>query len=352
MCLISRLRELRAPSGALISRRSRRLFSELGRRRDRAVRAAEITEDMGWWEGESQGRRGVFPDNFVLLPPPIKKCTDPQGKWDLRNQEKEQRSLAKIPPATKTLTLDKTPSPEKPLSPDKVPSPEKTLSSDKAPTPEGTLSADKVPTPEETLEFKAPAPETSLTLDMHLSVGEAPGPEVPPEGEGPGPKLAPPVDKSPPLEKILTPKQVFSEEAFTIDSTQFHHFYLEETLLTVLSRVASEAQSQEEQHPFEQEEVPKGEVTPKEVAPAQKNPHVIKPMREPQETTILQSLVPQNPTESKSGRDDIYLQRETGRHLGGAEKGEGEAPAAGGLQDAEDPGGLGRGSVHAQTQTP
>lgn len=96
-----------------------------------------------------------------------------------------------------------------------MPSPEKTLSSDKAPTPEGTLNADKVPTPEETLEFKAPAPETSLSLDMRLSVGEAPGPEVLPEGEGPGPKLAPPVDKSPPLEKILAPEQVFSEEAFT-----------------------------------------------------------------------------------------------------------------------------------------
>ncbi|XP_023614260.1 SH3 domain-containing protein 21 isoform X3 [Myotis lucifugus] len=33
----------------------------------------KTTEDEGWWEGESQGRRGVFPDNFVLPPPPIKK---------------------------------------------------------------------------------------------------------------------------------------------------------------------------------------------------------------------------------------------------------------------------------------
>ncbi|XP_077882046.1 SH3 domain-containing protein 21 isoform X3 [Ictidomys tridecemlineatus] len=31
------------------------------------------TEDKGWWEGECEGRRGVFPDNFVLPPPPIKK---------------------------------------------------------------------------------------------------------------------------------------------------------------------------------------------------------------------------------------------------------------------------------------
>ncbi|KAM5161446.1 SH3 domain-containing protein 21-like [Callospermophilus lateralis] len=31
------------------------------------------TEDKGWWEGECEGRRGLFPDNFVLPPPPIKK---------------------------------------------------------------------------------------------------------------------------------------------------------------------------------------------------------------------------------------------------------------------------------------
>uniref|UniRef100_A0A7N5K6W3 SH3 domain containing 21 n=1 Tax=Ailuropoda melanoleuca TaxID=9646 RepID=A0A7N5K6W3_AILME len=38
-------------------------------------RPPKTTEDKGWWEGESQGRRGVFPDNFVLPPPPIKKLT-------------------------------------------------------------------------------------------------------------------------------------------------------------------------------------------------------------------------------------------------------------------------------------
>ncbi|XP_044524715.1 SH3 domain-containing protein 21 [Gracilinanus agilis] len=33
----------------------------------------KITEDPGWWEGEFEGKRGVFPDNFVLLLPTIKK---------------------------------------------------------------------------------------------------------------------------------------------------------------------------------------------------------------------------------------------------------------------------------------
>ena len=32
---------------------------------------SQVTEDKGWWEGESQGRRGLFPDNFVLPPPPV-----------------------------------------------------------------------------------------------------------------------------------------------------------------------------------------------------------------------------------------------------------------------------------------
>lgn len=35
------------------------------------VLLSQTTEDKGWWEGESQGRRGLFPDNFVLPPPPV-----------------------------------------------------------------------------------------------------------------------------------------------------------------------------------------------------------------------------------------------------------------------------------------
>eukprot|EP00069_Balaena_mysticetus_P017576 bmy_10793T0 len=43
------------------------------RRGDEVKVLRKTTEDKGWWEGESQGRRGLFPDNFVLPPPPIKK---------------------------------------------------------------------------------------------------------------------------------------------------------------------------------------------------------------------------------------------------------------------------------------
>lgn len=29
------------------------------------------TEDEGWWHGELNGRRGYFPDNFVMVIPPV-----------------------------------------------------------------------------------------------------------------------------------------------------------------------------------------------------------------------------------------------------------------------------------------
>uniref|UniRef100_A0A803TEC3 SH3 domain-containing protein n=1 Tax=Anolis carolinensis TaxID=28377 RepID=A0A803TEC3_ANOCA len=28
------------------------------------------TVDLGWWEGESRGKKGLFPDNFVMPPLP------------------------------------------------------------------------------------------------------------------------------------------------------------------------------------------------------------------------------------------------------------------------------------------
>ena len=29
----------------------------------------KVTEDEGWWEGELNGRRGFFPDDFVMVVP-------------------------------------------------------------------------------------------------------------------------------------------------------------------------------------------------------------------------------------------------------------------------------------------
>ncbi|XP_032157774.1 SH3 domain-containing protein 21 isoform X2 [Mustela erminea] len=246
------------------------------RRGDEVKVLRKTTEDKGWWEGESQGRRGVFPDNFVLPPPPVKKLTprkmvsresgsggsflsggpghpgrkgpktQASRQRSATSQEEEQSSLAKASPVNKTPTLDKTPSPEKTLSPDKAPTPEESLTPDKVPISEGSL----------TLEFKAPAlgnptPQEGLTLDKApspnslISVDVAPAPEVPPEDELLGPKMVPPGDEVSTLEKVLTPEQVLSEEASTRDNTQFHHFSPEQALPKFTSPVANEAQSQE-----------------------------------------------------------------------------------------------------------
>ncbi|XP_014639637.1 PREDICTED: SH3 domain-containing protein 21 isoform X2 [Ceratotherium simum simum] len=258
----------------------------------------------------------------------------------------------KVPTLEETPTLeDKTPTPEEIPSLDKAPSPEKTPSPDKKPTPEETLTPDKVPILEETptLEDKAPSP------DRVFSVDEALAPEVLPEDEAPSPKMAPPGDEAPTLEKFLTPEQVLSEEASTRHNTQFHHFSPEEAVPKVKSLVAREAQSQEEvcmreepplcmkkhaldkkdssplqcestpgsmpalekAHPQEEatthlEEAPakeetilKEEAPPKEAASAEKNPHPIKTTPDPQGTPTLHSLVPQNPTDNKSDRDDV-----------------------------------------------
>ncbi|XP_021569004.1 SH3 domain-containing protein 21 [Carlito syrichta] len=323
----------------------------------------KTTEDKGWWEGECQGRRGVFPDNFVLPPPPIKKLvprkavsresaaikepkklvpktslptvkklvTAPTGPTKAKtswtpnkdsqklpsrdsgtngsissgkaspagnhlgrkrfktqaprqhaasSQEGKQASLAKAPSVSRTPTLDKTtnsgkiPSPEKAPRPEKIPAPdqvpisEETLTlEDKAstpdnPTPERIPTPDQVPIPEKTLTLEdkastleSPTPERVLTPDHAstperiLSVEEPPAPEVSPKDEVPDPKIPPPGVETPILEKVLTSKQVFSEEEVSIrDNPQCHHFFPEETLQKVKSLVAKEPQSQEQVH--------------------------------------------------------------------------------------------------------
>ncbi|XP_049631487.1 SH3 domain-containing protein 21 [Suncus etruscus] len=64
----------------------------------------KTTEDEGWWEGESQGRKGVFPDNFVVLPPPIKKLTRQQIPQDSVKTRKPKKMMLKtILPAAKRM---------------------------------------------------------------------------------------------------------------------------------------------------------------------------------------------------------------------------------------------------------
>ncbi|XP_037683640.1 SH3 domain-containing protein 21 isoform X2 [Choloepus didactylus] len=262
------------------------------RRGDEVKVLRKTTEDKGWWEGESQGRRGVFPDNFVLPPPPIKKliprkmvsresvpikdpkkmpktaipmlkklATAPNGPSKTKTPSGEgqkrlphdsgysgsflngnpgysgrKRSKTQVPRQRSVLgqeeeqsSLMKASSVNKTPSLDKTSTPEKTPASDEVSTPE------KIPTPD-----KSPAPERVSSVDKV--------PEVPLGHEAPYSKMAPSGDEAPALDKVLTPEQVLSEEASAQDNAQVHHVFPEEALQQAKALVAKEAQSQEEGH--------------------------------------------------------------------------------------------------------
>uniref|UniRef100_A0A673V560 SH3 domain-containing protein n=1 Tax=Suricata suricatta TaxID=37032 RepID=A0A673V560_SURSU len=64
----------------------------------------KTTEDEGWWEGESQGRRGIFPDNFVLPPPPVSMESAPI------KEPKKTMPKAALPTIKKLVTVPTGPS--------------------------------------------------------------------------------------------------------------------------------------------------------------------------------------------------------------------------------------------------
>ncbi|XP_012577557.1 PREDICTED: SH3 domain-containing protein 21, partial [Condylura cristata] len=94
---------------------------ELALRRGDVVKVLrKTTEDKGWWEGESQGRRGVFPDNFVLPPPPLKKLAPRKvacRKSAPIKEPKPRKMVPKTTPSTvkKLVTVPTEPSKAKPL---------------------------------------------------------------------------------------------------------------------------------------------------------------------------------------------------------------------------------------------
>ncbi|MBZ3870408.1 SH3 domain-containing protein 21 [Sciurus carolinensis] len=225
---------------------------ELALRRGDMVKVLrKTTEDKGWWEGECEGRRGIFPDNFVLPPPPIKKLVSRKvdsresgskgsflsggpgqpGKKQFKtqasrqrstsSQEEEHSSLPKVPSVNRTSAPDKITTPEKSQLPNKDPNPEKTLTLvDKITSPEKILAPKKVPIPKKTQTLdKASTPERVFS-----------------------------VDETPVLEKGLTPEGVFSEEVPPGDNSQFQHLSPKESLQRAKSLVATQAQSQEEAH--------------------------------------------------------------------------------------------------------
>ncbi|XP_039706900.1 SH3 domain-containing protein 21 isoform X1 [Pteropus medius] len=283
---------------------------ELALRRGDVVKVLrKTTEDMGWWEGESQGRRGVFPDNFVLPPPPIKKLAPrkvvSQESAPIKEPKKMMTRTA-LPTVKKLTTAptghskakpSRTPGGDGQKRPSRDPgsngsllsggpghpgrkrsrtqasrqrsatsqeerssrakaSVNKTPTLGKTPNPRKISSPEKAPSPEEILTSdKTPTPEETPTLedkarspDRVVLVDQVPAPGEPPEDEVPGPKVAPSGDKASTPQKALTQKQMLSEEASTGDDTQLHPFFLEAALPKGKSLLVNKAQSRKQVH--------------------------------------------------------------------------------------------------------
>ncbi|XP_024897151.1 SH3 domain-containing protein 21 [Pteropus alecto] len=283
---------------------------ELALRRGDVVKVLrKTTEDMGWWEGESQGRRGVFPDNFVLPPPPIKKLAPrkvvSQESAPIKEPKKMMTKTA-LPTVKKLMTAPTGHSKAKPSRspggdgqkrPSRDPgsngsllsggpghpgrkrsrtqasrqrsatsqeerssrakaSVNKTPTLGKTPNPRKISSPEKAPSPEEILTSdKTPTPEETPTLedkarspDRVVLVDQVPAPGEPREDEVPGPKVAPSGDKASTPQKALTQKQMLSEEASTGDDTQLHPFFLEAALPKGKSLLVNKAQSRKQVH--------------------------------------------------------------------------------------------------------
>ncbi|XP_059110945.1 SH3 domain-containing protein 21 isoform X3 [Peromyscus eremicus] len=249
----------------------------------------KTTEDKGWWEGECQGRRGVFPDNFVLPPPPIRKLIPRKIITRESAPMKEPKKLmpktslpsvkrvaaaASAPNKTKTSTpsgdSQKRPSrdtgfngsflnggPRQPgrkrsrtqasqqhsvfnqeddqRSPGKAPSTNKTRTPDKTLGPEKILAPNKVSTPENPVPEKAldsdkiPTAENT-TVDKAASTGSALSvDEALAKDETVDPKVALHADSTPALVKILTPEHMLFEEDPSRDNTQCQHLPQEES---------------------------------------------------------------------------------------------------------------------------
>nr|XP_031320617.1 SH3 domain-containing protein 21 isoform X3 [Camelus dromedarius] len=214
------------------------------RRGDEVKVLRKTTEDKGWWEGESQGRRGVFPDNFVLPPPPIKKLAP---RKVVSRESAPIKELKKMMPKTALPTVKKlvtaptgpskakpswTPSGDGQKRPSRNSRPALTGSSGSflsggpghpgrrrskiqasqqrsaANQGEEQSSLTKAPHVNKTLTLdKAPGPEKTLSLN------KAPGPEeTPSQDKTPGPEETPSQDKAPSPEETLTPDKVTTLE--------------------------------------------------------------------------------------------------------------------------------------------
>ncbi|XP_027631550.1 SH3 domain-containing protein 21 isoform X2 [Tupaia chinensis] len=221
----------------------------------------KTTEDKGWWEGECQGRRGVFPDNFVLPPPPVKKLVPRKAGSRESAPAKEPKKVPKTPlsASKKLVTAPAGPSKHKTsLTPKgdsqkhpsrdsgsngsflsgapghpgrkgsktqaarqrtalsqaeeqsslaKAPSENKLPTLDKTTTLEKTLAPDKAPSPKQNpAPDKAPTPEKTPVLKDKGPTLEKPTPEISAPDQVPSP------EQTPTLDRASTPERVISED--------------------------------------------------------------------------------------------------------------------------------------------
>uniref|UniRef100_A0A8C9HZI0 SH3 domain containing 21 n=1 Tax=Piliocolobus tephrosceles TaxID=591936 RepID=A0A8C9HZI0_9PRIM len=240
------------------------------------------TEDKGWWEGECQGRRGVFPDNFVLPPPPIKKLVPRKVVSRQSAPIKEPKKLmpkTSLPTVKKLATSatgpskaktsrtpgrdsqkltsgdsgpndgfqsggschpgrkrSKTQTPQqrsvsgqeeehsslaKAPSVKRTPMLDNTTTPERPPAPENAPGSKKIPVPD-----KIPSPEKTLTLGDKASI---PGSST--SGKIPAPDIVPTPEKMVTSEdKASIPGNSIPEEALTVDkpSTPKRVFSVEE----------------------------------------------------------------------------------------------------------------------------
>lgn len=202
-------------------------------------RPPKVTEDKGWWEGESQGRRGLFPDNFVLPPPPIKKLVPRKVVSQESAPIKEPKKMVPktvVPTAKKLVTAPTEPSKTKPSwtpSEDSQKRPSRNPSSNSSFQPgrkrskmqasqqrpaasqdEKQSRLTKGPRVNKTPVLnKTSSPEKTPVLDRAPKPEKTPPPDKTPSPEKTlSPDKSPNPEKTPPSEKILTPEETLTPE--------------------------------------------------------------------------------------------------------------------------------------------
>ncbi|XP_013374958.1 PREDICTED: SH3 domain-containing protein 21 isoform X2 [Chinchilla lanigera] len=208
----------------------------------------KCTEDKGWWEGECRGKRGVFPDNFVLPPPPVKKLV-PRRVVSRELVSKEPKKLmarTSLPTVKKPVTAPTGPSKARTPCGDSQKRPSRDAGSSGSflsgvPGPPGRKRSNT----QALRQHSAPSQKTQTvdedsTPQRVFSTDAVPALEVPSKDEALGQFMAPA------LENLMTPEQGLPQEVSPGKGTQPQRFSPEECLHQRQALAAMETQSQEE----------------------------------------------------------------------------------------------------------